>query len=190
MDMNDPRTNREAEGGEADPRLPGELVAALRREESHWKLAVPTERDEEVLAACRAEVSQRLADAGNRGSSAGSSQDRATGVSPFRDSPRRQPETASRIIPLPRVWLRWAAASAAVFALGLVLIFRQRPLPAVQAINVEQPTIIDALALSRLVETGTAIDPRLDLDGDGAVGLSDANLLAQRAVQLPEGGAL
>ncbi len=190
MNMNNQQTNPEAEGGEADPRLPGELVAALRREESRWKLAVPEERDEQTLAACSAKLSQRLADLRNRGSSAGLSQDGATGMSPFQDSPRPQPATGSRIIPFQRVWVRWAAAAAAVFALSLVLFFRQRPQPAVQAINVNQPTVVDALALARLVESGTASDPRLDLDGDGVVGLSDANLLAQRAVQLPEGGAL
>jgi hypothetical protein len=190
MNMNDPRTNPEAEGGEIDPRLPAELVNALRREESRWKLAVPADRDEQVLGACREELNQRLVEAGKGGSAAGSSRDGATGVSPFRDSPRPQPKSTARIIPFPRVWPRWAAAAAAVFALGLFLIFRQRPQPVVQAINVEQPTVVDALALARLVETGAAIDPHLDLDGDGAVGLSDASLLAQRAVQLPAGGAL
>ena len=188
--MNDPRTNPEADGGEADPGLPGELVAALRQEESRWKLAVPAERDEQVLAACRSELEERLAGLGNRSSSAGSSQDWATGVSPFRDSPRRQSETASRIMPFLRVWVRWAAAAAAVFALSLVLFFRQPPQSTVQVINVEQPTVFDALALARLVETGAAFDPRLDIEGDGVIGLGDANLLAQRAVQLPEGGAL
>lgn len=189
MNMNDPRTNPEAEGGEADPRLPGELVAVLRREESRWRIEVPSERDEQVMATCRAELEERLAGRANHGSSVGLPQDGATGISPFRDSPRPQPKAPVRIIPFPRVWLRWAAA-AAVFAAGLVLFFRQRPQPAVQAINVEQPTVVDALALSRLVASGGASDPRLDLDGDGVVGLDDANLLAQRAVQLPEGGAL
>lgn len=190
MNMNDPRTNPEAEGGEADPQLPAELVAALRQDEDRWKIEVPAERDEQVLAACRAELRQRLAEAREDGTRAAPARDWATGMSPFQDLARPLPEAISRIIPFPRAWLRWAAAAAAVIALGLVLIFRQRPQPAVNAINVDQPTVVDALALARLIETGGAMDLRLDLDGDGAVGLSDANLLAQRAVRLPEGGAL
>ena len=35
-----------------------------------------------------------------------------------------------------------------------------------------------------------AIRPQFDFDGDGVVGVADVGLLAQRAVQLPEGGAL
>lgn len=191
MNMNDPRTNPEAEGGEAEPRLPAGLIAALRREESRWNLTVPTERDEQVLATCRAELEERMAGLGNRSSSAGSSHDGATGVSPFRDSPRPQPEALSRIIPFPRVWLRWAAAAAVVLLCGLVITRHLRDDPQALEINLTQPTILDAFNFARALESPNPDGARfVDLNGDRRTDQADVDWLAQRAVQLPEGGAL
>lgn len=170
MNMNDPRTNPEAEGGGADPRLPAEVVAALRQDEARWTLDVPAEREARLLAACRAELAERL------------TADRHV------DPVKASPAASSRIVPFPREWMRWAAAAAVVTILG-ILLFRQRPQPGIHAINLDQPTIVDALALARLVEAGVR-DVQFDLDGDGVVGATDVGLLAQRAVQLPEGGAL
>jgi len=94
-----------------------------------------------------------------------------------------------RIIAFPMRWWRGIAAAAAVLVLGFVIIRSSLDRSSI-AINTDQPTILDALALARKVEAGGEPGGAFDLNGDGLVNAADANWLAQKAVILPEGGAL
>jgi hypothetical protein len=188
MNMNDPRTNPETDSSGADPHLPAELVAALRQDEARWTLDVPVEREAQLLASCHAELKDRLTEARVVSSSGAPNQHRATGMSPFPES-----QTESRITPFPRGWLRWAGAAAAVLVvvLGLAVALRPRSEDATLEINVAQPTVLDAFAFAQALESRVPGGARhVDLNGDGQVDQADVNWLAQRAVQLPEGGAL
>lgn len=92
----------------------------------------------------------------------------------------------AKLIPFPGLWVRFAAA-AAVVLLAAVLWFRPAP---ETGIALDQPTVIDAFRLARQVDAGESLPGKFDLNGDGTVDANDAQLLAQRAVTLPEGGAL
>jgi len=186
MNMNEDRTNSQTDGDETDLRLPAELVAALQKEEGANKLVVPVEREAQIMAVCRVELEARLA-----GAQAGAAPNRATGMSPIRESRRSQTEAAPRILPFPRLWKRWAAAAAVVLLAGLVVTRQLRNDPAALEINVAQPTILDAFNLARRLESPRPGGVRhADLNGDGRMDRGDVDWLAQRAVQLPAGGAL
>lgn len=182
MDMNEPTPNPNADDGGADLQAPEALVAALRRVASR-PLKVPPARDERILALGRAELSAGLIGRDRR--SARSSGDHDLEARPIEVLSATPGE---KLIAFPRSWIRWAAA-ASIALIGAVILFRGRPV-ATDAITLDQPTILDAFALARKVEAGGVFDPKLDLNADGHVDQSDARLLAQRAVALPEGGAL
>ena len=173
--MHEPRSNPDA----ADLQAPEALAAALRRLELR-PLPVPAERDRQILASSHDELAARLSRTDRR--SAGSAAILKPEAVPF------EIERPTQTIPFPRPWIRWAAA-AGIALIGAVILFHGRPV-ATDTITLEQPTILDALALARKVEAGGVFDPKLDLNADGQVDQSDARLLAQRAVVLPEGGAL
>ena len=174
--MHEPRSNPDA----ADLQAPEALAAALRRLELR-PLPVPAERDRQILASSHDELAARLSRTDRR--SAGSAAILKPEAVPF------EIERPTQTIPFPRPWIRWAAA-AGIALIGAVILFRGRPVATDDAIALAQPTILDAFALARKVEAGGVFDPKLDLNADGQVDQSDARLLAQRAVVLPEGGAL
>jgi hypothetical protein len=150
-------------------------------------MTVSDERSRRILAACRLELESRLA-----GKLEAENVDPLPGdpVSSERSVASANEPIERRIVNLPNRWLRWATAAAAVIAIGFILVLRNRPGSTAGTIDLERPTIVDAFALARQVEAGRTGDPRFDLNGDGTVGADDAHLLAQRAVTLPEGGAL
>lgn len=101
----------------------------------------------------------------------------------------RPSETERKVISFPGLWVRFAAA-AAVVLLGLFIWFRMESPVATPQITLQNPTILDAFQLARRIESGTTVSPEFDLNHDGQVNETDATLLAQRAVTLPDGGAL
>lgn len=183
MNMNEPTPNPNADDGGTDLQAPEALVAALRRVASR-PLKVPPARDERILALGRAELLAGLIGRDRR--SARSSGDHDLEARPL-DVLSATP--GEKLIAFPRSWIRWAAA-ASIALIGAVILFRGRPVATDDAITLNQPTILDAFALARKVEAGGVLDPKLDLNADGHMDQSDARLLAQRAVALPEGGAL
>ena len=180
MNMNEPRPNPDADESAADLRTPEAFVTALRRIEPR-SASVPQDRDEQILARCRTELSARLT--GGEHHPAQSATTQQTETAPITC------EWKTKIIPFPRPWIRWAAA-AGIALLGGIILFRGKPAPTSDAIALNQPTILDAFALARKVAAGSASDPKLDLNSDGRVDQADARALAQRAVILPQGGAL
>jgi hypothetical protein len=91
-------------------------------------------------------------------------------------------------IPFPVPWLRWAALAACVVLLGTAVWLgigaRRDP----HGIALEHPTILDAFALARRLESGVSLRGDYDLNDDGSVNRIDVSLLAQRAVALRPGG--
>jgi hypothetical protein len=81
---------------------------------------------------------------------------------------------------------RWAAAAAAIAVLvGTLVVYRQASRPQADLNRDHRVDILDALALSIAVEEGRTAP---DIDRDGVTTQSDARVLAQLAVRLPNGG--
>ena len=94
---------------------------------------------------------------------------------------RRAAATRLRSWPL-RLRRRWLPlAAAALFLVWLAL--RGGALPGDVDGN-GRVDILDAFALTRMLESGTTPDRRLDLTGDGMVDRRDVQVIARRAVAL------
>jgi hypothetical protein len=93
------------------------------------------------------------------------------------------------------VWRPWASAAAlSAIVLSVLLVWTHfRPgeenamLVAVEDVNKDgHVDILDAFVLARQVESGQIANHALDLNGDGVVDRSDADLIAVRAVSLDQ----
>jgi hypothetical protein len=92
---------------------------------------------------------------------------------------------------------RWAvsAAAAAVIVFAFVLNFdgnKTKPMAEASAIKEDidrngRVDILDAFVLARRVESGGAVDLKLDINGDGIVDHKDIDAVAARAVRLKKG---
>ena len=97
-------------------------------------------------------------------------------------------------------WLRlrpWLPAAAGVMLLGLLVYiltgtFSKEPRQALFAredLNHDgRVDILDAFALARALKSGTALDQRLDINGDGVVDDRDVATIAAQAVTVEKGG--
>ncbi|GEM_PF-2106816 len=164
--MNEPRDNDPI--NDVELTAPESLVSALRDRKATPRF-VPPEIDRQILKRGHSEL--------------------ARAISAVRTDARETGVNDRKIVSFPGLWVRFAAA-AAVVLLGMFVWFRVEPVSQPTQISLEEPTVVEAFLLARKIESGEGLPSNFDLNGDGQVNELDANLLAQRAVQLPEGGAM
>ncbi len=163
--MNDPQHDN-LHDDELD--APDALISALRERKTAPNL-VPPEMDQQILERVHNELAQV--------------------ISTEKPRPEESRTVDRKIVSFPGLWVRFAAA-AAVVLLGAFVWLRVGPISRPTQISLEEPTVVDAFLLARKIESGEGLSASFDLNGDGQVNEFDAGLLAQRAVQLPEGGAM
>lgn len=178
--MDERRNSLNAARNKADPVTPAAFVEALRRLEGQETVDVPKERNDDILTMCRDELRTRLT--GANPESAPSFDHQVAGNDDVK-------VTCAKILSIPFCRLRWAAAAAIVVLAFGTAYWARRPSPKL-AVNVDQPTILDAFALARRIESKRPTATRFDVNKDGKIDRTDVELLAQKAVALPEGGAL
>lgn len=185
--MDERRNNLNAASDEADPSAPAAFREALQRLDGLGQVQIPPRRDDEILSRCHDQLRERLSD---RKSDADSAFPAATqSGSIATDSSTQQSNADLKVLRIPFWRLRWVAAAASV-VLAFATIYRARRSTQELAVNVDQPTILDAFAVARSIEEKRPTATRFDVNKDGKVDRTDVDLLAQKAVALPEGGAL
>ncbi len=155
---------------------PEALVEGLRRLRP-TPPGVTAERDRQILSACQAELTVRLATK--------TTPEHAPGGASETSAASRPKEEGRRFIVFPWPRLGWATAAAAALVLGLVCLPWNRPPGLALSLDLQSPTVLDAFALARHLEAGAVRDPRLDANQDGQVDDTDVTWLVQRAVRLP-----
>jgi hypothetical protein len=95
--------------------------------------------------------------------------------------------------PKPSWWrfAPWAAGAAAGITLLFLSLNSQKPASGFAREDLNQDgtvDILDAFALAKKVEAGSASDTNVDLNGDGKVDQQDVAALAAQAVALEKGG--
>ena len=180
MSMNESGPDLGGDEGSEGLQAPQALVAALRRLEPRTSV-LPPEIEQRILNRCRSELAARQREADRRTP--------AIGEVPARKSVHLFSERGPSFFQSLQHWIRWAAV-ASVALIGIVILWRGRAVTDPGFIDLSRPTILDAFTLARKVHTGAPFDPRFDLNADGRMDDADASVLAQRAVTLPEGGAL